>query len=173
MKVKLIISLLVLLFVFSIFIQFFILENKPIETKIVEQLTIQDNTFKELVHYDMKNNNIYAFYTNTVYNTYPGLGLGVLENNRKMKTHIVGGIPIDSDKGFTYEVAESKQFSVVYGTITNHQITTIEVNGQKGNLVREGDLVLWYYIWGDNPPLSLSIQAKEQTGKVLFDEKLF
>lgn len=55
---------------------------------------------------------------------------------------------------------------------TNHQITTIEVNGQKGNLVRESDFALWYYIWED-PPLSLSIQAKDQAGKVLSDEKLF
>lgn len=172
MRIKLIISLLTLLFVFGIFLQFIIYDSKSIETKIVEQLTIQDNTFKELVHYDMKNNTMYAFYTNTVYNTYPGLGLGVLENNRMMKAHIVGGIPIDSNKGFTYEVAESKQFSVVYGTITNHQITTIEVNGQKGNLVRESDFALWYYIWED-PPLSLSIQAKDQAGKVLSDEKLF
>lgn len=172
MKIKLIISLLALLFVFGIFLQFIIYESKSIETKIVEQLTIQDNTFKELIHYDTKNDNIFAFYTNTVYNTYPGLGLGVLENNRKMKTHIVGGIPIDSNKGFTYEVAESKQLSVVYGTITNRQITTIEVNGQKGNLVRGGNFAIWYYIWED-PPLSLSIQAKDQAGMVLSDEKLF
>lgn len=168
MRIKLIISLLTLLFMFGIFLQFITTANL-LKQRLLNSL---DNTFKELVHYDMKNNNIYAFYTNTVYNTYPGLGLGVLENNRRRKTHIVGGIPIASNKGFTYEVAESKQFSVVYGTITNHQITTIEVNGQKGNLVREGDFALWYYIWED-PPLSLSIQAKDQAGKVLSDEKLF
>lgn len=83
MRIKLIISLLTLIFVFGIFLQFIIYDSKSIETKIVEQLTIQDNSFKELVHYDMENNNIYAFYTNTVYNTYPGLGLRCIREQQK------------------------------------------------------------------------------------------
>jgi len=173
-RLKSFISLLVLFFVVGFFLQFILYENKSIETKIEEQLTNKDRTFQQLVHYDIKNNYIYVFYLSNRYNTASGLGLGKIENNRSMKTSLIGGILADSKLGFSYGTAESKQLGdyIVYGIITNHEIAAVEFNEQECEIVTEGEIKLWYFISGNSPSSSL-IKAKDRTGRVLIEKRLF
>ncbi|SFS72046.1 hypothetical protein [Paenibacillus sp. 453mf] len=171
MKLKKIIPLIFIAFAVGFTLQIIIQQNETIETKIERKIKIQDNTLQKLIHYEIKNNIIYAFYTNTVYNTSSGLGLSVIENNKGMSTHIIGAIELDSKKGLTYEISESKQLNlnVVYGSINNSEIKTIQINGHDCNIVNATDLTFWYYI-SENPMQSTLIEAKDQTGKVIINE---
>ncbi|GAB6927084.1 hypothetical protein JCM10914A_10670 [Paenibacillus sp. JCM 10914] len=157
----------------GIIAQFVINESKTIEAKIEEQILKKDNTFKELVHFDIRNDKIYSFYKNRIYDNLDGLGMGIIEEDRKMITHILGGIPIYSNTGFTYGTGESKEINefIIYGTITNPEITKIEVNGSDCDIIRAKDFDLWYY-FADDSSSRISILAKDKNGKVILEEVL-
>ncbi|MUT67550.1 hypothetical protein [Paenibacillus sp. NEAU-GSW1] len=160
--------LLVILFFLSIFIIMTLSEDKQdlhwIEKKIIQK----DDTFKAIIYTQTKKPYIYVFYKSNS----NSIGLGLIEVSGRNQTHIFGTVPIDSNIGFTYGSGESKKLSqyILYGAISNTEITQVLVKGTLSNLVKNNEFYLWFHI-SEQPFNSTSIMARDRAGVIVFEKE--
>ncbi|MFX3634744.1 MAG: hypothetical protein ACE3L7_23160 [Candidatus Pristimantibacillus sp.] len=141
--------------------------NNSIEKQIIEK----DSTFTKIIHTYNNDWYTYAFYTTSS----DSVGLALKEEDGDKLTHLFGHVPINSNDGFTYGSQESKQLGqyVLYGVITNAQITEVTVNEDLSNLIKiENGKYLWFY-QSNKPFQSTSIAAQDSIGNTLFATKLY
>ncbi|PZD96745.1 hypothetical protein DNH61_05985 [Paenibacillus sambharensis] len=141
------------------------------EEKIEQAISSRDDSFVKLIHVETNEPYTYAFYRNQKQSA----GLALLHVKNDDEIHVFGSIPThQSSNGFSYGTGESQQLDqyVMYGLITNPQISRVDVSGEKAALV-PGELdTLWYYI-SSQPFTSAEITAENQSGQVIFQKQLY
>lgn len=108
-------------------------------------------------------------------NSTDGIGFALLEDENKMTTYILRGIPVHANTGFTFGTTESKELNefIILGTFTNAEIATVEINGRESEIVKASDFSLWYQISEEDLYNPIVIQAKDHDDKVLFEKSLY
>ncbi|CAM4437018.1 hypothetical protein [Paenibacillus tarimensis] len=148
-----------------------LLDTRSPKEKIEQAISSRDDSFVKLIHAETNDPYTYAFYRNHKQSA----GLALIQVNNDYETHIVGSIPpYQSSNGFSYGTSESQQLDqyVMYGLITNPQISSVSVSREKATLVPDELDTLWYYI-SSQPFKSVEITAEDQSGQVIFQKQLY
>lgn len=116
-------------------------ENYTLEERLVNELNNADIYYEEIVHYEIKDNFIFVFYTIT-----NSIFYEVFDLSSSNIEHISGGGSLDEDESGGIVVSEKSdefQYYFSYFISNNPKVEQVEVHGELAKNVKSKGVSLW------------------------------